>query len=151
MVEEGKYVTVGDVLANLDDEKIAVQLAQAKANLKKLENNYQRNEKLHKKSLISTEVFQQVKYEYEHQKATYDLAELDLNHRRATIGFILLILFSVAVPIKMIKTDMFDDPENRRFRLHYHINGSYTFYRANFASSTILLKKGKEAKKSVKC
>ncbi|MCK4236686.1 MAG: biotin/lipoyl-binding protein, partial [Candidatus Krumholzibacteria bacterium] len=67
MVEEGKYVTVGDVLANLDDEKIAVQLAQAKANLKKLENNYQRNEKLHKKSLISTEVFQQVKYEYEHQ------------------------------------------------------------------------------------
>lgn len=80
LVEEGDFVNAGDILAKLDDEQIAVQLAQAKANLKKLESNYQRNMDLHKKSLVSTEVFQQVKYEYEHQKAAYELAELNLNY-----------------------------------------------------------------------
>jgi membrane fusion protein (multidrug efflux system) len=78
MVEEGEYVDAGDVLAKLDDEKISVQLAQAKANLKKMESNYLRNQDLHNKNLVSTEVFQQVKYEYEHQRAVYELAELDL-------------------------------------------------------------------------
>ncbi len=80
MVEEGDYVNAGDIIAKLDDEKIAVQFAQAKANLNKLESNYQRSEDLHKKKLISTEGFQQAKYEYEHQKATYELAVLDLRY-----------------------------------------------------------------------
>lgn len=104
--------------------------------------------------------------------------EWTLNHRRATIGLIILILLSVAVPIKMVKQNMFDEPENRRLRLHYHINGSYTvekveaavdvfeeylfahqdefeiesiytYYQYNYAMSTILLKKGREAKKSL--
>jgi membrane fusion protein (multidrug efflux system) len=80
MVEEGDYVQAGAVLAKLDDEKIAVQLTQAKANLEKLENTYQRNIDLHEKKLISTQEFQQSKYEYEHQKAAYELAELDLKY-----------------------------------------------------------------------
>lgn len=80
LVEESDYVNAGNILAKLDDEKIAVQLAQAKANLKKLESNYQRSQDLHKKNLISTEGFQQAKYEYEHQKATYELAALDLQY-----------------------------------------------------------------------
>jgi membrane fusion protein (multidrug efflux system) len=80
LAEEGDYVEVGQVLAKLDDEKIAVQLEQVKANLNKLESNYERNKNLHEKNLVSTEVFQQVRYEYEHQKAVYDLAELDLNY-----------------------------------------------------------------------
>jgi membrane fusion protein (multidrug efflux system) len=79
-VEEGDYVSAGQVLAKLDDEKISVQLEQARANLKKQENNYERNKNLHEKSLVSTEEFQQVQYEYEHQKAAYDLAELDLKY-----------------------------------------------------------------------
>ncbi len=80
LVEEGQYVKSGDVLAKLDDEKISVQLAQSRASLNKMENNYNRNIDLHEKKLVSTEVFQQVKYEYEHQKAAYDLAKLDLDY-----------------------------------------------------------------------
>lgn len=101
-----------------------------------------------------------------------------LRHRRATVGLIVLILFSIAVPITMVKQDMFDNQENRRLRLHYHIDDSYTvekveaavntfeeylfnhqdefeieniysYYQGNYAMSTILLKEGKEAKKSV--
>jgi membrane fusion protein (multidrug efflux system) len=80
LAEEGDYVEAGQVLAKLDDEKIAVQLEQARANLKKLESNLERNKNLHDKNLVSTEVFQQVRYEYEHQRAVYDLAELDLDY-----------------------------------------------------------------------
>ncbi len=80
LVEEGQYVKAGDVLAKLDDEKIAFQLAQVKANLRKLESNYQRNMDLHAKKLISTEVFQQARFEYEYQQAAYELAELDLKY-----------------------------------------------------------------------
>jgi membrane fusion protein (multidrug efflux system) len=83
MVEEGQYVREGDVLAKLDDEKIAVQLAQAKTMLEKLKTSYERNVDLHKQSLISTEMFQQSKYDYESQKSSYDLAELEF--RYATI------------------------------------------------------------------
>ncbi len=99
-------------------------------------------------------------------------------HRRATVGIILLILFSIAVPIKLVKMNMFDKPDSRTFRLHYHINGSYTvekveqtvdiyenylfanqekfeiesiytYYQNNYAMSTIILKEGEGAKRSV--
>jgi membrane fusion protein (multidrug efflux system) len=88
LVEEGQYVKEGDILAKLDDERISVQLAQARANLDKLESNYKRSVDLHKQSLISTEVFQQSKYEYEQQKAAYELADLDLKYTaiRTPIG-----------------------------------------------------------------
>lgn len=80
LVEEGQYVKEGAVLAKLDDEKISVQLAQARASLDKLQSAYERNVNLHDQKLISTEAFQQSKYEYEQQKAAYDLAELDLKY-----------------------------------------------------------------------
>ncbi len=79
-VEEGDYVKAGQVLAKLDDEMISVRLAQAEATLKKLESNFRRNEDLHKKKLVSTEVYQQVKYEYEQQKAAYELEKLSLDY-----------------------------------------------------------------------
>jgi membrane fusion protein (multidrug efflux system) len=79
-IEEGDYVTAGQVLAKLDDEKISVQMEQATANLRKLENEFQRSQELYDENLISLQEFQRVKYEYEHQKATYDLARLDLEY-----------------------------------------------------------------------
>lgn len=79
-VEEGQYVRKGAVLAKLDDEMLTVQLAQANANLKKLKSNYERNADLHRKQLVSTEVFQQSKYEYEQQQAAYEMAKLNLDY-----------------------------------------------------------------------
>ena len=64
-VEEGDYVKANQVVAKLDDEKLTVQLEQAKATLDKLENAYNRNDELFKKSLISVDQFQKSKYEYE--------------------------------------------------------------------------------------
>ncbi|MEE9170218.1 MAG: efflux RND transporter permease subunit [bacterium] len=104
--------------------------------------------------------------------------EWTLRHRRLTFAFILLLLFSTAVPLSFMKMEMFDEPEDRRLRLHYHINGSYalekvedavdvfeehlfanqdkleiesiySYYQTNYAMSTILLKKGDDANKSM--
>lgn len=101
-----------------------------------------------------------------------------LSHRRASVGLIILLLFSVAVPMSIVRQDMFDEPEERRIRLHYHINGSYTvekveeavdiyedylfanqdeleiesiytYYQGNYAMSTITLRDGEEATKSM--
>lgn len=80
LVEEGRYVKEGDVLAKLDDERIAVQLAQSRASFEKLKNAYERNAELQRQSLVSTEIFQQSKYDYETAKAAYDLAELDYKY-----------------------------------------------------------------------
>lgn len=83
LVEEGEAIRAGEILAKLDDEKISVELAQARASLNRLESNYRRNTDLHAKQLVSTEVFQQSKYEYEQQQAAYELAEL--NQKYASI------------------------------------------------------------------
>lgn len=80
MVEEGESVQAGQILAKLDDEKLAVQMEQATANLRRLEHEYERSKELFEGELISDQAFQSAKYEYEHQKAAYDLSMLDLEY-----------------------------------------------------------------------
>ena len=102
-----------------------------------------------------------------------------LSHRGITVGLIFLILFSIAIPMSMVKMEMFDEQEDRRLRLHYHINGNYalekvedavdvfekylfahedefeiksiySYYTTNYAMSTLILTDGKDASKSMK-
>jgi membrane fusion protein (multidrug efflux system) len=80
LVEEGDYVAEGQVLAKLDDEKIGVQVEQAKANLDKLRSDYERAQELYQASLMSAQEFQRAKYECESQQAAYDLCALDLEY-----------------------------------------------------------------------
>ncbi len=87
-VEEGDYVKTGHILAQLDDEKLKLQLAQTEVNLNKMKNDLDRTEELFKKNLISNEQFDKVKYDYELQKANYDLSKLQLDYSaiRASIS-----------------------------------------------------------------
>ncbi len=100
-----------------------------------------------------------------------------LRHRKTSVAIILLTLLSVFIPVKFVKKDMFPPQEDRRLRLYYNINDNYTverveaavnriedylfenqdkfeiesvytFYQGDYALSTILLKKGKDAKKA---
>ena len=61
-----------------------------------------------------------------------------MRHRWATVGLILLTLISVAIPMKFGKTEMFDEPEDRRLRLHYHINGNYTLEKVEEARKAVV-------------
>jgi HAE1 family hydrophobic/amphiphilic exporter-1 len=98
-----------------------------------------------------------------------------LKHKKTSVGILLLTLFSIAIPIKFVKNDMFPQQEDRRLYLEYNINDNYTverveeavnkvedylfeskdkfeiesvysYYTNNYALSTINLKKGREAK-----
>ena len=88
LVEEGNYVKQGQILARLDDEQQVYKLKQAKANLNKLQNEYERSKGLYEKNLISADAFDKVKYDFDAAKASYDLADLDLKYAaiRAPIG-----------------------------------------------------------------
>jgi len=91
LVEEGDLVKKGQILAKLDDEQPVFKLNQAKANLNKIKNETERNEKLYKENLISAEAFDKIKYEYESLKAAFDLARLEVNYTsiKAPIGGII--------------------------------------------------------------
>ena len=80
LVEEGNYVKAGQKLAQLDDDRLALELDRAEASLQKLAREFERNEELHEKQLVSTEEYERVRSEYEAQKAARDLARLNREH-----------------------------------------------------------------------
>jgi len=97
-----------------------------------------------------------------------------LLRRKLSVIFIILIILSAAIPFSLVKQDMFEEPEDRRMRIFFNMNGNYTlekiesavyevedylfknkekfeidsvytYYDMGYAESTIILKKGKEA------
>ena len=84
MVEEGAHVKSGQVLAQLDPERPKLQVAQAEANLKRLQNDYNRSQDMYAKKLVSSEAYDKIKFDLETQKAAFDLAQLELSYTRIT-------------------------------------------------------------------
>ena len=83
-VEEGDRVRTGDVLARIDDERFRLQLARAESDLSRLRQDFQRHQEMHQRQLISTEVFERLKYEFEAQQAQVELVRLELSHTAIT-------------------------------------------------------------------
>ena len=77
-VEEGRYVKKGQALATLDSERAALEVQQLEANLSQSQNEYTRNKDLFDKKLVSAKEFDQIRFTYESQKASLDLAKLQL-------------------------------------------------------------------------
>jgi membrane fusion protein (multidrug efflux system) len=111
LVEEGDYVTAGQTLAKLDDERLAVQLDQAAANLQKMESDFARANELFGKNLISEQEFQRAKFEYDGQKAAYGLCKLDLEYTAITSPL------SGVVSERMIKAGNMIVPNQATFRV----------------------------------
>ncbi|MCB1845039.1 MAG: efflux RND transporter periplasmic adaptor subunit, partial [Halioglobus sp.] len=80
LVEEGDKVRVGQLLARLDGDRLRLAQAQAEANLQKLRRDFQRNQDLKDKSLISTGDFEKIQYEMEALEASYKLASLEVSY-----------------------------------------------------------------------
>lgn len=79
-VEEGDKVQAGQIIAKIDDEQYQLEVNNTKATLNRLESNLNRNKELFDRNLVSAETFQNAQYEYESQKATYELAQLNLEN-----------------------------------------------------------------------
>ena len=80
LAEEGDQVKAGQVLARLDGDQLRLEVAQAEANLRKLERDYERNLELQKRGLVSSMAFDNLKYELDAARATYELTAMRLSY-----------------------------------------------------------------------
>lgn len=88
MVEEGDKVAAGQVLARLDSDRQRLALKQSEANLRKLENDFKRQQEMIERKLISQDVYDRSRYDLDTQRAAHDIAKLELSYTeiRAPIG-----------------------------------------------------------------
>lgn len=78
--EEGDQVRAGQVLARIDGDRVRLEAAKQLAIVHKLENNFRRSQELASKKLVSAEASDQIKYDLESARASYDLARLELSY-----------------------------------------------------------------------
>ncbi|MFZ2508486.1 MAG: efflux RND transporter periplasmic adaptor subunit, partial [Steroidobacteraceae bacterium] len=80
LVDEGERVREGQVLARLDGDQLRLEVALAEATMRKLERDYARNTELQAKGLISAVSIDNLKYELEAARASWELARLQLSY-----------------------------------------------------------------------
>lgn len=78
--EEGDYVQKGEILAKIEDDQYRIEAERAKATMDRMFNDYQRNAELFDKDLMSAEIFENSRFEYESQKSAYELANLNYTY-----------------------------------------------------------------------
>jgi membrane fusion protein (multidrug efflux system) len=79
-VEEGDTVQSGQVLARLDGDRLRLTLAQTEANLRKLERDYKRTLDLSERGLVPKSTAENLKYDLDALRASYDSARLELGY-----------------------------------------------------------------------
>jgi membrane fusion protein (multidrug efflux system) len=85
--EEGQRVRAGDLLAVIDPRQLRLEMAQARAQLDKVENDYRRQVELHQKGLVAAGAFESTRFELAQRRATWELARLQLSHTELRAPF----------------------------------------------------------------
>jgi len=80
LVEEGQQVHAGQPLVRLDPDRARLAVAQSEAQMRKLENSYQRAQKLVGQQMVSAADVDQLRYDLENVRAQYRLATLELSY-----------------------------------------------------------------------
>jgi membrane fusion protein (multidrug efflux system) len=80
LADEGQPVKAGQVLARLDGDQLRLEVALNEATMRKLERDYNRNLELQQKGLVSATAIDNLKYELEAAKASWELARLQLSY-----------------------------------------------------------------------
>ena len=78
LVEEGDRVTEGQPLAQLDTDALELTLREREVNMNSLESNYKRSQELLEQELLSSQEFEQTKFQYEAAATQYESAKLQL-------------------------------------------------------------------------
>lgn len=87
LFEEGQHVKAGDLLVRLDESKFAAAAAEADANYRMGEANFERARKLQKDQLISKQEFDQTAAAFQALQATLDLKKRQLKDTRIVAPF----------------------------------------------------------------
>ena len=80
MVEEGQQVRAGQPLVRLDPDRARLAVAQSEAQMRKLENSFQRAQKLVGQQMVSAADVDQLRFDLENARAQYRLATLELSY-----------------------------------------------------------------------
>jgi membrane fusion protein (multidrug efflux system) len=111
LVEEGQTVRAGQALVRLDPDRSRLAVAQASAQMHKLENNYNRARQLVAQQMISANDVDQIKFDLENARAQYTLATLELSYTTVTAPI------SGIVASRSIKTGNFVQINTPIFRI----------------------------------
>jgi len=82
LVEEGDRVVAGQVLAELDGERLRLEMLSARANLEQAQGEYERYTDLAARGLVSEAMFDGLKYDLAALEASYDLARLNFEYSK---------------------------------------------------------------------
>ena len=80
--EEGDFVEAGKVLARVETDRYSLEVERNTAALTRLETEFERKQELFGKKLVSAEDFETVSAEFQAQKASVGLAQLNLKYTR---------------------------------------------------------------------
>lgn len=111
LVEEGQSVQAGQALVRLDADRLRLAVAQADAQMRKLENNYSRARQLVAQQMISANDLDQIKYDLENARAQHRLAKLELSYSTVTAPI------SGVIASRSIKTGNFVQINTPIFRI----------------------------------
>lgn len=103
LVEEGDQVKAGQVLARIDPDRPRLEMERARAQVRKLENNYRRARELAESQLVSTEQADQIRYDLEAARAQFELAELELSYTNIVAPISGVIAQRMAKPGNLIQ------------------------------------------------
>ena len=78
LVEEGDRVDEGQPLAQLDTDALVLTLQEREVNMNSLESTHNRSRELLEQELLSSQEFEQTKFQYEAAKTQYESAKLQL-------------------------------------------------------------------------
>ncbi|HSN51638.1 MAG TPA: efflux RND transporter periplasmic adaptor subunit [Woeseiaceae bacterium] len=111
LVEEGDRVVAGQVLAELDGERLRLEMLSARANLEQARGEYERYTDLAARGLVSEAMFEGLKYDLEALEATYNLARLNFEYSkiRAPIDGV--------ISSRYVKLGQSIDPADEAFRI----------------------------------
>ncbi|MCH9694726.1 MAG: efflux RND transporter periplasmic adaptor subunit [Gammaproteobacteria bacterium] len=80
LAEEGDSVGENQVLAKLDGDRLRLELNESRARLQKLQRDFERNDELRSKGLISEGDYEKLQYDLQALQASYNLASLELDY-----------------------------------------------------------------------
>ena len=84
LAEEGDQVKAGQVLARIDGDRVRLEAQKQLTMVRKLENNFRRSQELAAQKLVSVEASEQIRYDLESARASYELAKLELSYTNIT-------------------------------------------------------------------
>jgi membrane fusion protein (multidrug efflux system) len=80
LFEEGDEVAAGEVLARLDGDRLRLELNESRARLDKMRRDFERNQELREKGLLSEGDFEKLRFDLEALEASFNLAKLELDY-----------------------------------------------------------------------